>query len=961
MRDDDVEAVCAFLNRLDIGPNHWGIPYDAESYRESLAEYGIVQYLIATVGDDVVAVFHFSPTQQGKSTPGIWAQLIVIDPQFRGTRVAEKLLRQAVTYLVNAGYGRVESSTTSEGTSLRLNKRGGFRQVSGAPLDSPEESLYHVNYVPMLARYAFRAFGADRDRLGLNAGMIPIVGANPLQLASLPPVAKGAAAPDRVAWHGGWVVPYTLALPKGSGNLECLVDLDADAVTSVTGDDVDLACWPAGDDRVGVAGRGIEVVCALTNRRPAPLRVELVAGDAGHVVFDGVLDPGETWTGSALFSPAVPGRATFGFDAAVSGVDGTGPRRFGVTTGVLVQGASDDRGSPARRGGANRAEPDAAGWRLTSRTLTAHLSSSTGVLVMTHAASGQPLLQEIWPDVGPPYPSSHRRPLERSLQLVELGVRDGVPEAVVESVANVWVVRDPNLVLAHPAARLLEGLVLRRRLRLIDSTLVEVTTTVRRERRGAGPAGPADTARSSRHLRIWPWALVPSPAIVVPLEAGLLVSPVVDFGFPFGIDNLEHIHGVDLPSAPADVPAGWSALEGGAWVAGLAWQDAAGLRYGQRWMPSVLFDVAAAELEPGEEVHLPAYRLVGGRGDHRLVADAAFAGPAGSQGALLPPRLPGRLPVVLDAVPPVADAGGRARLRAAVRVVAGRTRPGRLEAGGEGFEDVAEPGMPLGLAVDVAVAGKAGVYEVEVVWTEAEGVVRWRVPVLVPDRRAMQATVAVDVDPADGTVSGLPLDAIGRFHLLDPSREWAIHPPPIDIPWHVSTRPWSGPGQLQGVELLGAAGERWPGLSVRAVFATVPGLPVLLASATFAPPTSTGPAEVAFSLVVPRRPGSLLVAGDVEISAQESFADAGTDAPRVAHTHDVAVVRDGSTLALVAPGTDIWAARGRPDWQLSAHRPFAAEPGRSTRLDAWVVWGDAGAEALRRVADLGWPQETGPS
>jgi GNAT superfamily N-acetyltransferase len=947
MRDDDVGAVCAFLNRLNIGPNHWGIPYEAESYRESLAEYGIVQYLIATVGDEVVAVFHFSPTQQGESTPGIWAQLIVIDPQFRGTRVAEKLLRQAVTYLVNAGYSRVESTTSSEGTSLRLNKRGGFRQVSGAPLDTVEETLHHVNYVPLLARYAFQAFGAERDKLGLNAGIIPVVGGNPLNLASLPPVAKGSMASDRVAWHGGWVIPYTLALPKGSGSLECLVDMASDAVTSVTGDDVELACWPAGDERSGVVGRDVEVLCSLANRRDTPLRVELVASDSQPVVFDGVLDPGQAWTGSALFSSPAQGRVTFGFDASVSGVDGVGPRRFSVTTGVVMRGASGDAAGTS----VVRAETDEAGWRLTSRTLTAHLSSSTGVLVVTHAASGQPLLQEVWPDVGPPYPSSHRRPLERSLHLVELGVRHGVPEVVVEAAANAWVGRDPNLVLAHPAARALDGLVLRRRLRLVDSALVEVSTTVRRER-GSGAGAGADAFQ----LRIWPWALVPSPAIVVPLEAGLLVSPVVDFGFPFGLANLEHIHGVDLPSEPADVAAGWSAFEGGEWVAGLAWQDAAGLRYGDRWMPSVLFDVAG-DLELGDEVTLPSYRLVAGRGDHRLVADAALAVNA-DKGAVLPPRLPGRLPVVLDAVPPLADGDGKARLRGTVRVVAGRGRPGRVEVGGGDIsggdiEDVVRPETPLGIDMDVAVPGTVGVHDVEVVWTEAEGVTRWRVPVIVPGEHG--ATIAVD--PADGTVRGLPLGAIGRLHLVDPSREWAIHPPPIDIPWHVSTRPWSGPDQWQGVDLLGAAGERWPGLSVRARLATVPGVPVLLVSATFTPSSSPDPIEGAFSVVVPRQPGSSVVMGEVEISTDESFAQAGTDAPRIAHGRDRATVRPGP-LTLAAPETHIWAARGRAGWQLTAHRLLGAEP---THLAAHVVWGDASAEAVARLARWEWPGENGPS
>jgi predicted N-acetyltransferase YhbS len=975
LRETDAEAVCTFLNRLNIGPNHWGLPYEPEALRESLLDHAVVEYLVGTVGDQVVAVFHFSPTQQGESSvEGVFGQLIVVDPQFRGTRVAEKLARQGLQYLISAGYDRLEGTARADGASLRLQKRAGFRQVSDAPVGD-EEVVHLVNHMSLVVRYVFRAFKADRGALGLKGGLIPLGDTDPFSLAALPPVGKGALESDRVPWHGSSVVEYALRLPGRAGQLSCLVDLDADAVTSVTGSDVTFACWPVDDRRSTAPGQPTPMWITLINHRSGPIEIEVEAEDPDRVVHEGVLAAGDTWEGEVGFAPTQPGRARFTVNTSVRGVDGTSPRQFSVTTSVdvVAQGATtNDRDAhrPAHRSGPNRAEVGSAEWRLTTRALSVAMSSATGTIVVSHVPTGERLLQEVWPDVGPPYPTTHRRPLRRPLRLVELAVRDGVPELAVETVANVWVTRDPNVALAHASARSLDGLVLCRRLRLVDSHLLEVTSTLRRERGEV-------SAEDGHALRIWPWALVPSPSIVVPLEAGTLVSPVLHFGFPFGLDNVEHLREVDLPSDPADIPAGWCAFEGGEWVAGLAWRDATGLRFGQRWMPSVLF--ATPPLGPGDQVDLPAYRLSGGRGDHRLVADTAFAEAKG----LVAPRLTGRLPLALDVLPVIADPSGRARLSGHVRVVAGRARPGRVGVDGDAAEGTAALDAPLAVDLAADTASLPGVHEVGVAWQEADGIMRWRVPTIVP---AASTAVLLDeqegawvVDNGylrfalssqdDGAVVSLAVEGeellsdgqtpgLARFHVVDPAREWIVHPAPVDVPWRFDVAPWAAEADdWFGVQLHGTPGERWPALAADVVFATRRGAPVVLAAATFSSASDDDRLlDGCFSLVAPRRPRSSATVfrsdGEVELGAEQAFDGSGTDAPRVAYGRDVVVLSTGRhRLALTAADADVSVAQW-PGWHLSVNRPLTLHASRATRLDVWLGVGTAGTEALRRLPEL---------
>jgi hypothetical protein len=408
-------------------------------------------------------------------------------------------------------------------------------------------------------------------------------------------------------------------------------------------------------------------------------------------------------------------------------------------------------------------------------------------------------------------------------------------------------------------------------------------------------------------------------------------------------------------------------------VAGVAWQDAHELRFGHRWMPSVLFAVPALAL--GDEVELPRYRLTGGRGDHRLVADAAFvADAAGAKAKTLPPRLATRLPLVLDVAPPIADPTGAARLRGALRVVAGRARPGRLRANGESVEDRTAPGEPLLVDLAVQAPARPGVHDIEVSWEEADGIVRWPVPVVVPAGGVDAVEVAEQEDGIvidngvlrlvvapgeDGTVHGLA-GGFARFHLLDPGREWAVHPPPIDVPWRFEGKPWAAPGdsRWRGVELVGAAGERWPGLSATVVLATCPGAPLLWALATITCLVDALPdVAAAFTVRIPRAPGSSAAVhradGPIEIGTEEAFAESGTDAPRVAYGEALSVLQNGADrVALVADGAAAWASRWRPGWQLTAHRPVAAGAGQRTRLDACIALGPARPEALRRLGGL---------
>ena len=98
------------------------------------------------------------------------------------------------------------------------------------------------------------------------------------------------------------------------------------------------------------------------------------------------------------------------------------------------------------------------------------------------------------------------------------------------------------------------------------------------------------------------------PDITIPLKSSIL--SVASSDFP--------AWDMDLPEDPGDYAESWSAFHfGKGLVAGLVWQGAARVQFGESKMPCLVFDLG--RLKPGESKALPPIYLYAGSGDFRVV------------------------------------------------------------------------------------------------------------------------------------------------------------------------------------------------------------------------------------------------------------------------------------------------------------------------------------------------------
>lgn len=808
-RPADAEMVCEFANRFGLMTQRYAHPLTPDDLLRSITESGVLGCYIATFREErVIGIVDYAPACFGYACPagGLQARTLFVDPQFRMGPTISELFAQGVQLCLNGGYRRVDTLTIGANVNaLRLFRRAGFRQVS-EPAVGAEEIVELINFGPLLIRYLYRALadGPGLRSLGRNGAPFDFSRA-------FPPVPRAAPPRDDVSWHGTQVVSYELNLPQRK-RFSCLIDLAVEEVAAVSGSLGEFACVPEGARRVG-PGRRVRFRCTYRNTTGGPVRltVERSDGPADVLVKDEPVDDGNEWMGHFSTTAPAAGRLPVPVAAVVEVAEGPFAGRLRLSALTWVEAHDDATGAMRELAGAAGAtvteEPEA--WCLSNRWVRARVDRATGHLTLAERGAGVELVHEGWPDVGPPYPPTHKRPVRRDLRFVGAGPSAGGVYLELVSGASAWWRRDPAAVeRLVPGSAALGSLQVRRRYHLGGDQLLRIETTVERH------ADSDPTVTGELALRAHLWALRPDSSLTVSTAEGELTAPLVHQAFPFMVDGFDHLRTPHLPSAPGGYREPWSAVASGGLVAGAMWPGAGEVRFGLRWMPSLLYPLG--DLAPGEQRALPPLHLCAAPGDHRFVA-AAWAGLGGAQRAAPPASQTGR-PETGD----LGTAGAPVRLRlgevigrpggAAVTgtiITAGAERTGRLELTVEGqtVRVAARAGPrtetePFTLEV-AGLAGPPSIRQGILTWREAIGTARWLLPMVVG---GTGASVAI-TDGADGgwVVDGgtarasidaggaiKALDVAGRsllgpegavLHVVTEGRRWLHEPGPEDAPW----------------------------------------------------------------------------------------------------------------------------------------------------------------------------------
>ncbi len=961
-RSGDADMVCEFVNRFGLMTQRYAYPTTADDLLRGITENGVLGFYIATYREErVIGIVDYAPACFGFACPagGLQARTLFVDPQFRMGPVISELFAQGVQLCLNRGYGRIDTLTIgANANALRLFRRAGFRQVSEPPVGA-EEIVELVNFGPLLIRYLY---GALADGPGLRS--LGRAGA-PFDFSrAFPPVAREGAPRDDLDWHGSRVVAYDVNLPDRT-RFSCHVDLAIEEVTAVEGVLGELTCQPEGDRHVAAGSRtAFECRFRNTTGRPVTLTVEAPGTPEGVLTRDEPIGEGEGWTARFDVDAPASGRLRVPVEATVTVPDGrlAGRLRLPAVSWIETRPPSVARSRRSSSAGATLLET-ADGWRLDNRWVRATIDRATGGLTLGTTVSGAgastDLVWEGWPDLGPPYPPTHRRPVARELHALRTDAVDEGVQLELMSTANVWWARDPAAVERWgPDIASLGAVRLRRTYHLGGDQLLRIDTVVERgeddgDRATDAGGDPVDDLSVRTHI----WALPAAASLTVPSDVGEVTGPFVHHLYPFMVDGFDHLLTPHLPTDPRAYAAPWTAVGAGDLVAGALWPDADEVRFGLRWMPSVLYRVG--HLRPGESRPLPPLHLCAAVGDHRFVAAAwAHLGPPGPEpaatdGVGVGVAGGGGAPVRLHLSSVDGGHGSAGVARVAGRVLAtGAPRQGHLslDVAGHRLETGAETGGVSSEAgrFDLSMDDTElppGVHQGLVTWRESLGTETWAVPVVVSGPGDTVVTTAeegghrIDGSTArvlvDGTGVIAALEVAGQallgpngatLHVVSPGRRWLHEPGPEDVPWA---------GRLAATVVTGAA-DGWAGVE--------------LGDPDGADPASPGPS---YGLSILTRPGWPLAVARVRCTNPGP----GPLATRLALT------------AQAAPGEAVLRYRnGGSDLELPAIGPGARQgslpSGRCTAAGAAAGIVQAGEESFFMVSDLGastrgWVDESG--
>ncbi|MCL0081161.1 GNAT family N-acetyltransferase [Peptococcaceae bacterium] len=295
----DAARIAELYNRYGFGPGAYGYPLTAADIARGLIEKGTILFLVAVHENDrIVATMSFNVVSGQKAvSPGvIWGGGFFIHPEFRlAAQIPAQLFTTALRYLVDAGYYRIDTEILPTNSSIiALYKRVGFHRTTLSQVDG-DDYLEMVNYVPYLAYYFKMALKLTSwDAHGLDQGWKKLISALTARSQGI----------DSKHWHGGEVVQYRLTM--GSAQINCLIDVHIEKMTSIDSNIFLFECYPLGDRRTGCPGEEIKFFYRYTNTSNTNYRLSITRKQAGEpeqqVLAGIVLKPTGQWQQELSFS-----------------------------------------------------------------------------------------------------------------------------------------------------------------------------------------------------------------------------------------------------------------------------------------------------------------------------------------------------------------------------------------------------------------------------------------------------------------------------------------------------------------------------------------------------------------------------------------------------------------------------------------------------------------------------------
>lgn len=767
-------AMAEWINLFHWNPGPLGgAPLTAQDYAAFIRDRGAIETLLAMDGERIVGSLALYPVSAMKAGHGsvVWMDTFAIHPDYRLGTIPIRLFVAAFVLCVTRGYDRIDCNASPANPSMvAIVRPAGFKQASPQPC--ADDRLEFRSYLPFLYRFI-----AESLEPGEQVAATAAAWADPSSSPWTPGrTSARSAAEDAESHHGARVFRYPMV---GSGTpSEFVVDIERDHVCAVRWATLEAGLHPSGPTRRARAGSPVEFEAVFANRGAEPLeldwRIRRVGADGDPARPEGsaalasgreTLKPGADLRTALTVTFDRPGEEELELELATT-VEHAGaphPATLRLRTWVRVEALSAAPVSiacgPAHR--RPRIEDLGEAWVLANPWVRFCLDKVTGTATFESALGAGPVVRELWPDAGPPFPPAVKTPPPRAITLVAAEADGDRAALVLRSPANFWwTLHGGSYARRDPQAPDLGRLQLERTISLCSDQLVRIGTRI------LGPdlePWHADLGATPR-LRVHPWALGHSLTMAVPLADGVLRAPLVYERFPFGMHSLEMPGCADLPPEPKAYAETWTAFTDDGRSIAVLWQRAAQLRFGLRWMPSLVMD---AEPDADGAVRFPDYALYCGPGDERAVRDAWLAEVALPQGlevrprAAVRPALAAPVPVRLtlagaalrDAPADPAGSAGPvgAEIAGEIRVLSVRARTGRLTAAvGDGepvvlFDGTVEGSGRAPFVGRVAVPADAGpILDVRAAWTEQHAVQHARRGVPAPRHDAVAVAVTED-------------------------------------------------------------------------------------------------------------------------------------------------------------------------------------------------------------------------
>jgi ribosomal protein S18 acetylase RimI-like enzyme len=588
----DAPSLCDLLETCEWGPYRDGHGFGPDEFLRGLEENGTLELFVGVWGaDQIIGCVALVPvsSQRGPRGHSVFGDLLVVHPSFRGyTGLAAALMEEAGTAAFASGYDRIDTHIeVGNERAERMYRRLHFRQVTNEPCE--DGSLLFESHLPLIVRYLITTFWSSQYRV--SDWLI-----DPKALRRLlPRPAQQSGIDVPLPWFGSEVVVYELRLNPAE-SLVLMIDRAIDRVTAVGGERQDFACWPEGG-RSFRSGGEVTIHFRMRSGYDHPVRAVLSRG-TGDSVFDEVLEAGDERSGILSVPASIPGRHVVELTLLLIDQNSSAPlQSVSVTTWF------DVRPAPVRD--QHRFTRAPSGWTARGSEAGCTIDAATGELRITWG--GRLAAVELWPEVGPPFPGGHKRPIPRRLEEVTGRSEPGLE---LRSGGNQWI--ESHHELRKPAEhRGLDKLLVRRSFTMLEEGVLRIDTAVELV---------GESSDGERWLRTWPRVCLDAPELILPVPGGSWRRWSDDDALPYAMPNYEFMRAASPSPDVADHAAPWAAFTGAGLVAGLVFPGASELRFGGRWMPSVLYRIPALSRATPTH-HLPPYVLVVGDGGPARLAD----------------------------------------------------------------------------------------------------------------------------------------------------------------------------------------------------------------------------------------------------------------------------------------------------------------------------------------------------